>query len=61
MIRRETPKNVEDFIKINDEISINLLNQGGFYADYIDQNFLYFRRLSGILEYIKKHSLKVAL
>lgn len=61
MIRRETPKNIENFIKINDEISINLLNQGGFFADYIDQNFLYFRRLSDILEYIKKYDIKVAL
>lgn len=59
MIRRETPKNIENFIKICDEFSINELNRGGFIPEYIDNNFLYFRHSLEIDEYIKKHNVKL--
>ena len=56
MIRRGTPKNIDDFIKINDENLIKFLNQGNFFADYMDATFLYFRRSEDFLEYIKNYT-----
>ena len=59
MIRRETPKNIEKFIKICDEFSINELNRGGFIPEYIDKNFLYFSHSSAIDKYVKEHGINV--
>lgn len=56
MIRRGTPKNINDFIKINDENLIKFLNQGNFFADYMDATFLYFRRSEDFLEYMKNYT-----
>lgn len=59
MIRRETPKNIEEFVKICEEFSINELNRGGFLPEYIDKNFLYFRHSHELDKYIKTHNVKI--
>lgn len=42
MIIRETPKDIEHYIKIYDKDNIYKLNTRGIYATYIDDEFAYF-------------------
>lgn len=57
MILRQTPKNINNYIMVDSEIS-NKLHQKGFYPKYIDNNGIYYLKTKEIIDYIRKEDLK---
>ena len=52
MIIRETPKDIEHYIRVHDQDKIIKLGQMGFNPTYIDEDFAYFEYTKGIVDAI---------
>ncbi len=52
MIIRETPKYIENYIKVYDKDKIYKLNAKGFYPKYIDEAFAYFEYSKELIDAI---------
>jgi hypothetical protein len=58
MIIRGTPKNIGDYIKADCQINLMLISKG-FMADYIDGEYVYYKRTQELLDIIEKEGFDV--
>lgn len=52
MIIRDTPKNIEDFISVDNDVA-NILEHNNFQPMYMDCKKVYFKKSKEILDFIK--------
>lgn len=53
MIIRGTPRNVNDYIAVNNEMSLTL-HVNGFVPSYIDENWIYYKADKEILDFLRE-------
>jgi hypothetical protein len=54
MIIRGTPKNIEDYIKADCQINLMLVSKG-FTPNYIDGEYVYYKRTQELLDIIENN------
>lgn len=56
MIIRQTPKDKDKYIAVDDDTS-NVLHEHGFYPKYIDNDFIYYVKSKELGQFIKENNL----
>lgn len=56
MIIRQTPKNKENYIAVNSDVSL-ILQENGFYPKYMDDETIYYAKSNEIINFMSREGL----
>ena len=57
MLIRDTPKNIDTYIKVDDKTT-KILHANGYSPLYMDNKYIYYKKTDDIIKFMKKEGLE---